>query len=97
MLPLSLTQSLARLEIPEKKAYATFAWLLFFEPEMTWDLAHLEFEWVLKGDDVTTLISRETSSAFTQAILATGLWLGMFMFMGKVASSSCGTMLFYNY
>lgn len=35
MLPLSLTQSLARLEIPEKKAYATFAWLLFFEPEMT--------------------------------------------------------------
>lgn len=35
LLLLSLTQSFARLEIPEKKAYATFAWLLFFEPEMT--------------------------------------------------------------
>lgn len=41
---------------------------------MTRGLAYAEFEWVLKGDDVTTLVSQETSSGFTQAILATGLW-----------------------
>lgn len=60
--------SVLRPEIREKKFYATLAWLLFSEPDVTFHLAPLECERLPRGDDVTEVICRETSSGFTQEL-----------------------------
>lgn len=87
------TQSWVKRRLMPHEPGSCFVSLKWPEIWLTW-----KFEWVLKGDGVTEVISQETSSGFTQDLLATGLWLGMFTFMRKAASSSCGTVwLFYNY